>query len=406
MLYHGPCTSYNSNNRASSAVLNELRKTSSIIPSLPLAKGSFTLLDYRRIALPSAPRCMATTWIGFLPPDIRVFLESSEGGITDKLHSKLSEVSLSSLPRPRVWAQNEHYPRIIELASKAGMIAWSRVGSESPNLRRLRDALTMSSFGVTKDKDSDRLISWPRVQNEWFLPSPSPCFPDPSAFSRLFADESPTGAGFALDVANMFHNIRLPTWMVSLFPLTTLLYQEMPSGLQRHVLSELGISICPPYTRFRPMQQTLPMGFTWAAFLGHSIAEGCLHHALDAFKKSNALTYRTITLSGRLNVVEPTKNDIVIAHIIDDVNIVMYDCPLDEIRRLQHLVWRGFTMSGLPLRAAKCTPLNKIETRYLPFIGFKWDLQNGTIFPKDSRTSNLSESIAQTNLLATSICRY
>jgi len=319
LLYHGPCKANSSYYTRPTSALNSLREDDFMETSMPLLKGSFTPLDYRRIALPSDPQCMPDTWIQFLSPNVQKYLSSPK-------------------------------------CSQAGMIEWSRIGHEPSHLRRMRDALTMSSFGVTKDEDSDRLISWPRIQNEWFLPPPVPSFPDPSAFTRVFADESPNGAGFALDVANMFHNIRLPPWMTSLFPLTPLLYKDMPSDLKVQIMSILNMSAPPPdYTSFRPLQRTLPMGFTWAAFLGHAIAEGCLHGALDSFKRSTDLTYRTITLSGLLRVVEP--------------------------------------MAGLPIRARKCTPLNRIETKSLPFIGFNWDLQSGSISPKGERTSNLSRSI-------------
>jgi len=393
-LYHGPCTYSNSIHATSLPQLDDLLENSSVKSSLPLLKGSFTPLDFRRIALPSDPECMPETWIPFLPYNIRKFLSSVEGGMTNQIHTRIQDIPLSELPRPRVWALEGHYPEIIALSSRAGMISWSSIGSEPPKLRRLRDSLTMSSFGVTKDLSSDRLISWPRVQNELFLPPPIPNFPDPSAFSRIFADQSPDGAGFAMDVANMFHNIRLPVWLVSLFPLTPICYRDMPEYLQNIVRSELQLACHPnPYALFRPLQRTLPMGFTWAAYLGHSIAEGCLNMALEIFCANSTFTYRVLTLSGKLNVVEPKRNDIVIAHIIDDVNVVLYDSPLSESQKLQHIFWRSFTMSGLPIRAAKCTPLNKIQTDALPFIGFTWDLKTGNIFPKDSRTSNLSDSI-------------
>jgi len=393
-LYHGPCKDKNISYTSSSAALDSLRKEFPTDLSGPLLKGSFTPLDSRRIALPSDPQCMPNTWIPLLPLHIREMISSADGGMTNNLRDKIESVSICQLPRPRVWAFDGHYPKIIALASQAGMIEWSRVSLEPPQLRRIRDALTMSSFGVTKDESSDRLISWPRIQNEWFLPSPVPSFPDPSAFSQIFADQSPSAAGFALDVANMFHNIRLPSWLTSLFPLTPLLYKDMNSNLQKQVLSMLDLSVPPPgYTSFRPLQRTLPMRFTWAAFLGHSIAEGCLRRAVETFRRSSTLTYRAITISGGLRVVIPETNDIIIAHIIDDVNIVMYGCPIEDVRRLQHLLWRDFTMSGFPVRASKCTPLNRIETRSLPFIGFDWHLQTGIIMPKNDRTANLSRSI-------------
>lgn len=352
------------------------------------------MLDYRKLALPCAPECSSEVWIRFLPPNIQKFLTSRDGGMIDHVHSQMRDISLSELPRPRVWAHNGHYPQIIALCSQAGMIKWSRIGLEEPSIRRLRDALTMSSFGVTKDIESDRLISWPRIQNDWFMKSPVPSFPDPSAFSRIFADQSPKGAGFALDIANMFHNILLPPWLCSLFPLNPLRYEEMPTNLKNQMVEEFNLSCPPPsFTTFRPMQKTLPMGFTWAAFLGHSIAEGCIRGALDAFRKSTSLAHRVITLSGDLNVVTPSADDILIAHIIDDVNVVMYGFQMVDVRRLQHQFWRSFTMSGLPMRTSKCTPLNKIVTDSLPFIGFTWDLQTGLIQPKNERSANLSRSI-------------
>jgi len=374
VLYHGPCRYSNNNRNFSYPTLNSLGSDGDAPPTLPFIKGSFTMLDYRKLALPCAPECSSEVWIRFLPPNIQKFLTSRDGGMIDHVHSQMRDISLSELPRPRVWAHNGHYPQIIALCSQAGMIKWSRIGLEEPSIRRLRDALTMSSFGVTKDIESDRLISWPRIQNDWFMKSPVPSFPDPSAFSRIFADQSPKGTGFALDIANMFHNILLPPWLCSLFPLNPLRYEEMPANLKNQMVEEFNLSCPPPsFTTFRPMQKTLPM--------------------VDAFRKSTSLAHRVITLSGDLNVVTPSADDILIAHIIDDVNVVMYGFQMVDVRRLQHQFWRSFTMSGLPMRTSKCTPLNKIVTDSLPFIGFTWDLQTGLIQPKNERSANLSRSI-------------
>ena len=73
-----------------------------------------------------------------------------------------------ALPRSRVYTVPGHYEKILLKADLADMLTWAAVTSETNETSMLADAITMTSFAVTKSDYRDRLIGWPRIQNLLF----------------------------------------------------------------------------------------------------------------------------------------------------------------------------------------------------------------------------------------------
>lgn len=91
-----------------------------------------------------------------------------------------------------------HYGKILELADVAGTIEWSPISLEESYYKIVAEKLQtiyyklvanklpMTSFAVRKDEDRDRMISWPRTQNDLMPAPPGLELPDPSIFERLW----------------------------------------------------------------------------------------------------------------------------------------------------------------------------------------------------------------------------
>lgn len=73
-------------------------------------------------------------------------------------------------------------------------------------LSHYAEHLCMTIFALTKDREQERLISWPPQANSVAPEPPRPDFPKPRHFGyiRSAADK---WSGFWLDVSNSFHNL-------------------------------------------------------------------------------------------------------------------------------------------------------------------------------------------------------
>ena len=123
-----------------------------------------------------------------------------------------------TLPTPKTYASQQQYAQLIQRAELAGMLRWSKVGEESPEYKKLADAIQLTTFAVSKSKSRARLISWPRIQNNAMPDPPHTPLPEPSLFEAVEVHGSNQSATY-LDIANMFHNITLPLWLTKLLPL-------------------------------------------------------------------------------------------------------------------------------------------------------------------------------------------
>lgn len=134
-------------------------------------------------------------------------------------------------------------------------------------LSQYADVMCLTIFRITKDTETERLISWLRQANALVPKPPKPYFPKPHHFEYITTSDGPW-KGFWLDAANMFHNLPVPSAARDLFPLEvvefSLLDNEIRNHLHRHY---------PDYTKdgqlFRPMQATTPMGFACLVVLAH-----------------------------------------------------------------------------------------------------------------------------------------
>lgn len=138
-----------------------------------------------------------------------------------------------------------HFARLLARGTRAGMFNWTAVASESTAQRRRMNLIAMSAFAVTKDEDSDRLISWPRFQNALLPPPPTVDLPTPDLFGRLHISPSMKCAAFAADVSNMFHNILLPPWLSNIFAFPPMAFGNLPGETQHHIMQSLKLTVRP-----------------------------------------------------------------------------------------------------------------------------------------------------------------
>lgn len=74
------------------------------------------------------------------------------------------------------------YPRLLERLNEAGMLYWRLKHKRTTPLQKFADHMQLTLFAVSKNPETDQLICWPRVGNEFCPSPPKPDFPDPSLF--------------------------------------------------------------------------------------------------------------------------------------------------------------------------------------------------------------------------------
>lgn len=342
-------------------------------------RGAFRLLDVFRIDLPRAGCERPEFCLSRLPHNVRsLFDPLQEDGIL--------QVMLRALPgytrhRPRLYCRPGHYGKLLDLGDQAGMITWSQVAIEDNMYTSMAERLTMTSFAVQKDVARDRMISWPRAQND-LMPEPPYCeLPDPGVFARLRVSEDASLQAFYFDVQNMFHNIRLPDYLVRFFPLRTVCFGNLPGRLQKGIAASLGFR---PHQAalFRPLQATFAMGFKWAVYIGHTFAGSCFRKAYATFLASDRLSFpHSCRFSHQAGIIQLSQGDGLLMHIIDDVNFVCSSWLPAEVTALHDTCFKVFTGNGLPIKISKSLPVGSIERTTMRFIGWVWNLESGVIEP-------------------------
>ena len=241
-------------------------------------RGSFVPLDWRRVDLPRAGTGKPEFWMERLPFQIQELLvpenSSSIQSVLLKALRSGENIGNENLFHSRLHCIPGQYRKILDMADEAGMIEWSPLATEDASYKFIASRLTMSSFAFRKDAQRERMISWPRVQNQMMPPPPYVNLPDPGIFGKLRTPHDASIQAFYFDIANMFHNIRLPRSLFHLFPLRTVCFGDLPGTLQRRIA--ISLSYRPKQDeRFRLLQATLPMGFKWAVYIAHSFAKFC-----------------------------------------------------------------------------------------------------------------------------------
>lgn len=64
------------------------------------------------------------------------------------------------------------------------------------------------------------------------------------------------------------------------------------------------------------------------------------------------------------------QGDILLMHVIDDVNTVGRGVPGSTLLELQREVWQQLDEAGLPSKLSKSTSCGELRRNKLPFIGF------------------------------------
>ncbi len=102
------------------------------------------------------------------------------------------------------------------------------------------------------------------------------------------------------------------------------------------------------------------MGFKWAVYIAHTIADICLQ---NEFARIQVLVSH-VKIS-RINlVVEAGKGTALSLHVIEDVNCVFLDWSKQKLVLLQKILQDVFEALGLPIGRNKSTPIGTSLAAY------------------------------------------
>jgi len=348
------------------------------------SRGKFTLLDTNRIDLPEVPVTSEPVWVEMMPEEIQQkFSDPHLKFFYDPMMEAL-DASIES-PRSRVHSLKGHYPRILEKAYRVGVVDWSDPKTESIEYSKLAKRLTMTSFAVRKDEKKDRMISWPRFQNMILPDPPYTELPTPDLFSTIRIEKEAKLEGFYFDISNMFHNIRLPKALAKLMPLTPVTASSLSERTIAGIEASFGRSI-QPYEKIRPIQATLPMGFKWAVYIAHTLAARCMKRAFDIVRSAPVASQlpsdsRLVQLHRNDRLQHVRAGDVLLLHIIDDVNPVCINWNPEVTILFNHVCSEVFEAHGLPRKTGKSSPLNAVVTDKMPFMGWSFDFTRQILRP-------------------------
>ncbi len=106
------------------------------------------------------------------------------------------------------------------------------------------------------------------------------------------------------------------------------------------------------------------MGFKWAVYIAHTIADACLRNAFARFEVVKKCPVSHVKMSRIHRVVEAGKGTALSLHVIDDINCVFLDWSKENIVLLQKILHDIFEALGLPIQKEKSTPNWNIDYRY------------------------------------------
>ncbi|KAI0563493.1 hypothetical protein FGB62_38g110 [Gracilaria domingensis] len=353
-------------------------------------RGEFRIIDANRIDVPSPTGILEPSWIQYMPPDLaEAFSDPNLRFFKSPLLENLSNTR--SLPKPRVHARNGHYAPLLGKLQKAGMLHWSKTSNEHASYSKLANKLTMSLFAVVKDANNDRLIGWPRVQNAFMPRPPITDLPIPDLFANIKLKSHIESFGIFFDKSNMFHCIRLPRHFAMLFPMKTIQFLQLDHETQLAVMQDTG-RIFLPTDFVRPLQATMPMGFTWSVAIAHRLANACLRIAYSCARmkipEHRRPPQQFKCLSQTAGTVHILEGDLLILHIIDDINAIAAGWRSSHLILFYRECDRTFAQHGLRRKPSKPSPLDAVVTDCLPFIGWQWHLHENIIRPDPTKLLN------------------
>ena len=292
-----------------------------------LLRGEFTVIKENNLDLPLVPAIdNHTAWQQTMHQDVQ---DTFGPGNSKHLFLQLvHHLDTGADFRPaRVHSAPGQYPPILNRLQELGMLSWSVVELENPEYTMLADSLITPPFAVVKDRERDRLISWPRIQN--FIMPDAPCteLPNQGHFHKIEDKEKSSLSVFLLDFENMFHNIRMTPHLVPLFPFRLALYGHLTITIQLS-LERYFASKPSPDTLSRTLQRALPMGFKWAVFIAHNFVRSCYREAFSIFLPTSDIfskpqpSPKLLELQHYTGKITPSQRLALVIHIIDDLNFV------------------------------------------------------------------------------------
>lgn len=209
-------------------------------------KPDFILLRAKRAALPPAGTGATVDVLQHLPRALADRLRSPKGGL---LRETIPRDEIDSIPIVFGVAAGEYGPLIRRMHDSNMLVFFE--ADWKPQL------VINGLFGVYKDNDVDRVILDGRRGNLCYL-DPDPVeLPNPGVFGELILPQGGQLFVGTSDSDNMFHRLRLPSWMHQYFALPG--------------VSSKAAGLPGPDRLVYPALQSCPMGFSWAVVIAQSV---------------------------------------------------------------------------------------------------------------------------------------
>lgn len=183
----------------------------------------------------------------------------------------------------------------------------------------------------------------------------------------------------------MFHNIRLPHSVAKMMPLAAVQASSLSPQTIARLSRDFNRSISPSEL-LRPLQATLPMGFKWAVYIAHTVSTRCMERSYALLRSSAASkclpsTARMLSLRREPGLRHFRTGDVMLLHIIDDINPVCVDWPDNLVKVFNRICDKVFSSFGLPRKASKSSPPEIVVSSTMPFMGWYLHLRSQTLRP-------------------------
>lgn len=207
-------------------------------------KPDFLLLRADRAALPPPGTGATVDVLDHLPSSLADRLRSPTGGL---LRESLPLEEINAIPVV-FGVQPGEYGPLVRRMDRSGLLVF---------FESKEDIVINGLFGVHKDRDHDRVILDGRRGNMCFQ-DPDPVeLPNPGVFGELILPQGQQLFVGTSDSDNMFHRLRLPSWMWRFFALPG--------------VSSRAAGLPGPDRIVYPALQSCPMGFSWAVVIAQSV---------------------------------------------------------------------------------------------------------------------------------------
>lgn len=134
----------------------------------------------------------------------------------------------------RFFVKQGTHTSLLHRMNESGMMDRRKDTMRTTPLSHHADTLEMAIFSVTKNENWDRLISCPRIPNDFCVVPPDSCFPEPSHVANTTLNWEEVQQGFHMGDGNIFHNLILPRHLRDLFLMSVIRLKELPAEYKTH----------------------------------------------------------------------------------------------------------------------------------------------------------------------------